>query len=229
MHKCKTATLITSLVAAWFQLSVAAMADTPSAVELLFERKHLAALEGGSEVTYRFERTASDPKMLGEPFSDTIKLTITAVAQTGTREVALHMFTGDRARGVHNLPDLTGNPMLVLFLDRAVASMSQLAGGSRPYLKDRLRAGLREKAQLEPTTITYAGKTADAFRITVTPFAGDANAAKMLGYDGAKFTLVVSEAVPGHLVELTSTFESGIPGAPRLEERITIAGTGDKP
>jgi hypothetical protein len=229
MHMCKAAALVTSLVAAGFLLSVAAMAGAPSAVELLFERKHLVALEGGSEITYRFERATSDPKMLGEPFSDTIRLTITAVAPTGTREVALHIFTGDRARGVHNVPDLTGNPVLVLFLDRAVANMSRLAGGSRPYLKDRMRAGLRDKALLEPITITYAGKTLDAFRITVTPFVGDANAAKMLGYDGAKLTLVVSEAVPGLFVELTSTFESGISDAPRLEERIIVAGTGDKP
>ncbi len=229
MHMGKRTAVVAILAAAGVLVSVAATAGAPSAVELLFERKHLAALDGGSEIAYRFERATSDPKMLGEPFADTIRLTITAVAPTGTREVALDVFTGDRARTVQNVPDLTGNPMLVLFLDRTVSNMSQLAGGARPYFKDRIRAGLRDKAVIEPTTIAYAGKTVDAFRIAVTPFIGDANAGKMLGYDGAKLTLVVSEAVPGHIVELTSLFESAIPDAPRLEERITVAGSGDKP
>jgi len=225
----KRTALVAILAAAGVLVSVAATAGAPSAVELLFERKHLAALDGGSEIAYRFERATSDPKMLGEAFSDTIRLTITAVAPTGTREVALDVFTGERARTVQNVPDLTGNPMLVLFLDRSVSNMSQLAGGSRPYLKDRIRAGLRDKSVIEATTIAYAGKTVDAFRITVTPFVGDANAGKMLGYEGAKLTVVVSEAAPGHIVELSSLFESGVPGAPRLEERITLAGSGDKP
>jgi hypothetical protein len=229
MHMGKGPALIASLVVAWSVVSAAAIAGAPAAVELLFERRHLAALDLGTEIIYRFERATSDPKTLGEPFSDKIRLTVTAVAPSGTREVAMNVFTGDRARSVQNVPDLTGNPLLVLFLDRTVGNMSQLAGGARPYLKDRIRAGLRDKSVVEPITITYEGQAVPAYRIAVTPFDGDANAAKMLGYDGAKLTLVLSEAVPGHFVELTSLFESGIPGAPRLEERINVAGSGDKP
>jgi hypothetical protein len=229
MHIGKLPTLAASAVVAALLASMAAMAGTPSAIELLFERKHLSALEQGAAIVYRFERSVSDAKMLGEPFSDTIGLTVTTVAPTGTREVSLSVFTSDRARSVQNVPDLTGNPVLVVFLDRTVANMSQIAGGARPYLKDRVRAGLRDKAALEPIKVAYAGKSVDAVRITVTPFVGDPNAAKMLGYDGTRLTLVVSEAVPGHIVELAALFESGVADAPRLEERITLSGTGDKP
>ena len=229
MHIDNRPALVAFLVAAEFLATVAAMAGAPSAVELLFEHKHLSALAVGSEIAYRFERLATDHKMLGEPFSDTIRLTVTAVAPTGTREVALNVFTGDRARSVPNLPDLIGNPILVLFLDRTVNNMSQLAGGARSYFKNRIRAGLRDNALLDATEVAYAGKTVSAYRIVVTPFIGDPNADKMLGYEGAKLTLVVSEAVPGQFVELTSLFESGVAGAPRLEERITLAGPGDKP
>jgi hypothetical protein len=217
------------LVAAGPLAPFAVWANPPSAIELLFERKHLAALGDGAEITYRFERTVSDTKMLGEPFSDDIKLKVTAAAASGTRDVVLTVFTGERARSLGDLPELTGNPLLVMFLDRAVGNMSQLAGGSRPYLKDRVRASFREKSTVEATTVAHAGKTVEAFRIAVTPFVGDPNAAKMLGYDGAKLTLVVSEAVPGHIVELTSQFESGVQGAPRLDERITFSGLGGKP
>ena len=45
----------------------AAAAAGPSAVDLLFERKHLGNLDSGQEVVYRFQRTVSDEKLLELP------------------------------------------------------------------------------------------------------------------------------------------------------------------
>lgn len=200
--------------------------DKPSAVDVLFERQHLANLEKGAEVSYRFQRTVSDAKLLGEPFSDDIKIDVTQVSEAGKRAVEVRVFTGDRARDPQKITDVTGNPILVVFLDRAVNNFSLIAGGNRAYLKNGFRIGLREKAVIEQVKADYQGQSVDAYRITVTPFAGDKNAQKMSGYDGSRFTFVVSEAVPGWFVEMVSTYESTIKEAPRLEERFTLAGVG---
>jgi hypothetical protein len=48
----------------------------------------------------------------------------------------------------------------------------------------------------------------------------------MQGYEGSQFTMLVSEAVPGQLAEMVASYTSTIAGAPRLEERITLAGVG---
>jgi hypothetical protein len=204
----------------------AAAAAGPSAVDVLFERKHLGNLESGQEVVYRFQRTVSDEKMLGAPFSDDIKLDIKKVAADGTREVVFKVFTGDRARDPQDIPDLTGNPVLVVFLDRAVNNFAMIASGNRNYLKGKFRDALRENAKIEPVTVEAMGKKVQGYRVTVTPFEKDPNALKMLGYEGATFSFTVSDAVPGQFIELTSHYESGIKDAPLLDERITLASSG---
>lgn len=206
--------------------AAAAMPAKPSAVDVLFEAKHLGNINAGEQAKYRFQRTVSDPKMLGEPFNDDITLGVDKLNADGTRNVTLKIFTGERARTPESVPDLTGNPVLVLFLDRAVSNYEALAGGNRNYLKGRFRDGLREKAKIEPVKIDYNGKSVDGYRVTLLPYEGDPNALRMMGYEGSQFTFLVSPSVPGELAELVAHYESGVKGAPKLEERITLAGIG---
>lgn len=195
----------------------------PSAVDLLFEAKHIEGLEKGAELRYRFERKVSDEKLLGAPFSDGISIKVAEVTESG-RQLLMQIFTGERARDPQNIPDFTGNPLLVLFLDRCVNNYSLLGGGDKPYLKGAFRKSLLDKAKVEPAKIAYAGQTVDGFKITIVPYAGDRNAAKMQGYEHSKFTFVVSPAVPGHFVELSSVVESTQDKLPRIEERMAIDG-----
>lgn len=205
----------------------AAAAAGPTAVDVLFERKHLDNLQAGQEVVYRFQRTVSDEKILGSPFSDDMKLDIKKVAADGTREVIFKVFSGERARDPQEIPDLTGNPILVVFLDRAVNNFAAIASGNRNYLKGKFRDALREKAKIEAVEVEVMGKKVAAYKVTVVPFENDPNALKMLGYEGATFSFVVSDKVPGHFVELVSHYESGIKDAPSLDERITLASLGE--
>lgn len=211
---------------AWPHAAAAADPAKPSAVDVLFESKHLANLPQGQETKYHFQRTVSDQKMLGAPISDDISLAISKVNPDGTREVTMKVFTGDRARDPDVVPDLTGNPVLVFFLDRAVNNFSSLAGGNRNYLKGKFREGLREKSKIEPAKLDYNGKKVDGWRVTVVPYDNDPNALRMLGYEGAEFTFLVSDSLPGQIGELVAHYESGIKDAPKLEERITLAGLG---
>ena len=196
----------------------------PTPVDVLFERKHLANVEAGTELVYRFERTVTQPDLLGLPFADEIKVEVKKVAGNGTREVLVKVFSGERARDPQPIDELTGNPVLVVFLDRAVSSYMAVAGGKIGYLKDKVRTALRERAVVEPAKVALGGKTVDGFKISVTPFSGDLNASKMRGYENSKFSIVVSDAVPGNFVELLATYENTAPTAPRLEERTVMVG-----
>lgn len=201
--------------------------DAP--VDILFARPHLSGVASGTELTYRLERSPSDTKRLGEPFGDDIKLVVRSVAASGSRDIDLRMFTGERARDLLSIPDLTGNPVLLIFLDRAVNNMAQLTGGTAPYFKDRLRAGLRDKATGEATKAEFEGKMLDATRIVVRPFVDDTNIGRMLGYEGSRFEILVAEAAPGMLLDMTSHFVSTLPDAPKLEERIFLKSAGAQP
>jgi hypothetical protein len=195
--------------------------------EVLFETRHLDKIGLGSEVTYRFERKVSDEKFLGAGFADDIRLGVVKINNKGEREVVFKVFTGPGARDPSNWPDLTINPILVFYLDRAVGNYGQLAGGSLPYLKGKFRDALRDKAQIETIKFSYNGKDVDAFRITVRPYADDMHARKMEGFQDSKFTVVVSDEVPGYFLDLASNFESKAAAAPSLEEHISLVGMGE--
>lgn len=207
--------------------SVACAQDSP--VDLLFSRPHLSPLPAGAELVYRLERDPSDQSRLGEPMSDDIKLLIRSVAPDGGRDVDIQLFTGARGRTVNGITGLSGNPLLVIFLDRAVADMVRLTGGTAPYFKDRLRAGLREKATSEPAQATFDGKTLDATRIRVRPFVDDTNVARMLGYEGSEFEFLVAAEAPGMLLEMHARYSSPLAEAPRLDERILLKSWSVRP
>jgi hypothetical protein len=201
--------------------------DAPA--DILFVQPHLSGVPSGTELTYRLERLPSDEGRLGPPFGDDIKLTVKSAPASGARDVELQVFTGDRAREPVSMTEMTGNPVLVIFLDRAVSNMAQLTGGSVPYFKGRLRLGLRDKATAEPTSVVFEGRTLDAKRIVVRPFIDDALATRMLGYEGASFEFLVAEGAPGMLLEMTSRFASSLPDAPKLEERIFLKPSWTQP
>jgi hypothetical protein len=199
-----------------------AQAQDRPAADILFAHPHLSGVPLGSELTYRLERSPSDTKRLGEPFGDDIKLVVKSVAASGTRDIDLQIFTGERARDIHSITELTGNPVLVIFLDRAVSDMVRLTGGKAAYFKNRFRAALRDSATSEATRAEFEGKMLDATRVVVRPFVGDANAGRMLGYEGSQFEFLLAEAVPGMLLDMKSKFVSTMPDAPKIEERIFL-------
>ena len=114
--------------------------------------------------------------------------------------------------------------MFIVYFDMTVNTLKQLTGAKYGYLKATFSDGFRDKAKIEPVKLDYKGKSIDAYRITMAPYVGDPLANTMQGYDVSKFTLVVSDQVPGEVAQLTSVYESSWKEAPKLEERITLDG-----
>lgn len=206
------------------QVVAAAAADQPTATNMIFEHKHLANVEQGNEIDYRFNRTVSNAQLLGEPFSDDITLKVVGAKPTGEKDVDMQIYTGERARDLQKIPNVTINPVFIVYFKLAVASLSNLTGAKTTYLQNGFSTGLKDKAKIEPVKVDYKGKTVDAYRITMSPYIDDRDAGKMQGYQGAKFTMIVSDQVPGEIVQVDSVYESTIKAAPRLEERITLHG-----
>ena len=199
-------------------------AEAPTITQALFEKPHISTLNKGTTVTYDFKRKASEPKLLGANFEDKISIAINDVVDD-KRIVSVKVFTGDRERDERVITGLTGNPVLVFFLDRAVANFSLLAGGNRAYHKNRFRVAMRTEGGLQPVTFKYEGKDVAGFRLAIRPFTGDRkNVEKMKGYENAEFTFLMSEAVPGYFAKFTAHYSSPLDGSPSLDETISVRG-----
>jgi hypothetical protein len=205
-------------------MAVAAAGDAPNAVDMIFEHKHLANVDAGKELVYHFKRTVSNPELLGQPFSDNITLKVNASKPDGSKDVDLRIYTGDRARDPQQMPDRLHNPLFLVYFDQAVNSFSMLSGGKPPYLTRIFSLGFKDKAKVEPIKVDYNGKKVDAYRISMAPYVGDPNASKMQGWEGAEYVVVVSDQVPGQIVDLVANYKNKYPGDLHLVERITLDG-----
>ncbi len=204
----------------------AAAAGDQKASPILFETRQLDLIDKGAEVTYRFEKTGSDERLVGKNYSDDIRLGVAKIDDKGGRDVVFKVFTGDNARDPQNWPELTINPLFIWYLDRSVSTFNSLAGGSHMYLKHKIREALGN-ATAEEVKAEYGGKTVDAYRISVSPFVDDPSASKMQGFHKTAFTIVVSNQVPGYFVDLQSSFVSTQAAGPELKEHIKVVGMGE--
>ncbi|CAN1724961.1 DUF3108 domain-containing protein [Hyphomicrobium sp. 1Nfss2.1] len=202
----------------------AAASAQPKATDLIFEQKHLANVEPGKTIDYKFERTVTDQKILGQPFTDDITLKVTADQADGKKDLELQIYSGDRARDLQKLQKFSINPVFAVFFSQAVSTFNQLAGGQVNYLQSAFSNGWLQ-AKVEPIKVTYNGKEIDAYRISMTPFAGDKYESKMQGWEGAEYAVIVSKDVPGQIVDLLAKYHNRYPPAKlKLTERITLAG-----
>lgn len=196
----------------------------PKPTDVLFDRPHLAKVGVGEVLTYNLSRKTDQPELAGRGYEDEIKVKVNAIEDNGSRDLTVDVFTGARARDPQNIPGMTGNPVLVFFLDRVVFDYGAIAGGKRPYLKNRFKIALGENATIEPAKVRYNGEEHDGYRVSVTPFAGDTNKDKMRGYEGSKFQIIMSDAVPGQFVRFVSDIMSTKANAPGIHEVTTLAG-----
>lgn len=204
----------------------AADGDAKKATDMLFEAKHIVNIAAGTELLYKFERKPSNEKLLGPGYVDDIKVKVESDGVQGKKNVLVEMYSGERKRDPNRITDMDGNPMLIIYLDNALGHFQQLAGGDRAYLKNRFSKGLGEKSTLAPVKISYKGADVDGYRISVSPFADDPSRAKMRGYEGAAFTIVVSDKIPGQFVQMTSNYTNSQKDAPNLVETTTLDGVG---
>lgn len=223
---------VRAMAGAFLALNIAALSTAAAAAAdekaqtLLFESRQLDLIDKGAEVSYHFEKTGSDERLVGKNYTDDIRLGVAKIGDNGQRDVVFKVFTGNNARDPQNWPDLTINPLFIWYLDRAVSTFNSLAGGSPMYLKHRIREALGN-ANAEQIKADYDGKSIDAYKITITPFAEDQSASKMQGFHKSAFTIVISNQVPGYFVDLQSNFVSTNAAGPELKEHIKVVGVGE--
>ncbi|RUO99039.1 hypothetical protein [Hyphomicrobium sp.] len=209
-------------------LSAAAYAaDAPKPADILFETPHIKSVPAGTDLVYKFERKPSNPKLLGDGYSDDIKLKVESDGEPGKKNVRLELYTGDRAREPQEITNMDGNPLLIVYLDNAVAHFRMLAGGDPSYLKGAFKKGLADDAKITPVKIDYKGQSVDGFRVSLAPYANDPAKSKMNGYEVSTFSIALSDKIPGYFAKMASEYTNSDKNAPTLEETTTLVGVGD--
>ncbi len=209
--------MLLSLLAA----SPASAASDETAAGLLFETPYLADVEPQSVIVYDFELTSVDETRFGKGFADTIRLHVDASGDDAAQRTAtLDVFSGQRERKIGPLPRTQGNPVLMVILEQDTFELQRATGGQPAYFRNRIRAALRDKATIAKETIAFGGADAAAHRITIMPYKGDANFAKVPEIADTVYEFVVSEKVPGGILSITSTVPAPEGNGKTLKKKV---------
>ncbi|CAM5767235.1 hypothetical protein LMIY3S_02093 [Labrys miyagiensis] len=177
----------------------------PDAASLLFDEPQLAAAPVGEVLTYDYHRKTSNDTLYGPSFEDKIKLTIDKGATEGTRTVDVVLFSGTHRQPAGPFEDMSGNPILSLFLEHHIEVLSQLYHANPRYLKNAIRAALREKANVDKADVPVGGKSVAGWRVRISPFKDDPNKARMNGLDTMTYQFLVAKGVPGEIADIRVT------------------------
>ena len=138
-------------------------------------------MRAGAVLTYDYHRKTSDDALYGASLQDKITLTFGKGSTEDARNVDVMLFSGANRRPAGPFEDMTGNPVLILFLEHHVETLAQLLHANPRYLKDTIRAALRDKAHVEKADLTVQEKVLPGWQIRIEPVKDDPNKVRMNG------------------------------------------------
>lgn len=190
--------------------------DKPTAGGLLFDTPYLTEVAPNEMLVYRYDRATIDESRFGPALSDTIRLEVREdETDASKRSAYLKIYTGPRERNIGPFMHASGNPAVMIMLEQDTFEMKRRLGGQPAYFRNKIRKAMREDAKVEEVSFDFNGKPVDGHMITITPFEGDPNMAKLPEYSATKYEFVVSKDVPGGLYRVTSIIpaanEAGTP------------------
>lgn len=195
MRRLGTA-LAAALVATFMGAPGAAAFELTRAQALLFSSNHLQDLAGDTTLRYRFEKAGS----LEAGFTDSVEMTVTAVADDGRKDLRFRFLTGDHEIAFEPVQKFNGNPLIMLFLERDAREMKRLTGGSELYFRNRLRnAFAASAAEVTPTTVTWQGRSVPATEVVVRPYVAVELIERFPQFEHKEYHFILADAVPGAL------------------------------
>jgi hypothetical protein len=155
----------------------------------------------------------------GRHLSDRVSLTLTK--QVSGRCCTSHVDyrSGPAAIALPDLDEPQGNPVLMYFLEDQVRSLEHATKGQSSHFRRRIRQALAAEAQVKDTSVRWEGKDVPAREIRIAPFLNDPYRPRFEREAHTEFDFVLSDAVPGGLVRLSSTLPADKPGDPPQAQR----------
>lgn len=187
----------------------------------LWQTNHLENIKSPARLYYEFSKTGS----YEEGFDDSIYLDVLQLNDDGSKNTNLQFFSGERKQTIRpdNVTNITGNPVLGIFLQGDMYEMDRFTGGSWRHFMKQMKISFREEGKVEPVTFEYNGKTINGKKYSVQPFLKDERRRQYEEFANKIYEFTFSEEVPGQLYEI-HTLIAGKEGdtEPYVEEKITL-------
>ena len=182
---------------------------------------HLQNIDSPGRLYYDFVKRGS----YEAGFSDSVYLDITRVNQDGSKDADLEFFSAERTQNANrdNLVGITGNPVLVVYMQGDVYEMSRLTNGSWRYFQRRIKSAFADAAKIEPVTFEYDGAQIIGEKILIKPYLNDPRRRQFAEFAPKVYEFILSEQVPGKLYQIKTVIPGSSPDKePLIEEILTL-------
>jgi hypothetical protein len=162
------------------------------AEELLFMQPHMSGVDPQTELDYAVDYSGPPGKV-----NDTVRVLV--MSKSNSKNDAR---VTDRTGQVDIPGGLPCNPVIIYFLEHDITEMQQLTGGQRRYFQQRVRLALAANPSITPVDSESLGlpKHAKARQVMIQPYLNDPNAERFAQYTGKRYTFVIADDVPGHVL-----------------------------
>ena len=169
-------------------------------LDRLLSTSVMKQLSDGQTLTYR-HRGATGLAGAQEAFEHTVRL-----ERDADRTGVIVTLEGDGvARQLGSFRGVTGNPILLVFLDSVVGRISEAVGANPLYLRSRIRQAMRGHMRERPVGAKVGGSDLPAQEIAFRPFEADEHAAELGDFAALELAFILSDAVPGGFVSLRAS------------------------
>lgn len=104
---------------------------------------------------------------------------------------------GDKYRNLGTFPASVGNPIIMYFVETVVRDMTESAGGSPFYIRNRVKEALVTPTDIVAGETQFGDKMIPTQTVILRPFAEDPNRDRMVGFGDLALTITMSDDVPG--------------------------------
>ncbi|MBU6259005.1 MAG: hypothetical protein KGL18_09280 [Burkholderiales bacterium] len=194
--------------------------DYSPAERALFMSDQLADLRPPAAIHYRFVKRGS----LEPGFDDRATLEVRRRADGSCCAARSDFLSGAHRVSLPEVEQAEGNPVLLYFLERDIHEMSRLTHGQANYFRKRIRMAIYQGAHISDITLAYRGHRVAARRITISPYLDDPLRARFEQLATKRYDFILSDAVPGDIVAITTLVAGAGGAAPVLSEQLVLDG-----
>lgn len=196
----------------------------PSEAEkLMFLSPQLAGVHEPTTIAYDYEADEA-----GKHVADRASLVMSRTPGGACCATHTEYRSGAAAIARPDMDDPKTNPVLLYFLVDQIQSLTHATHGQMLHFQRRIRQALADEAQIKDVTVRWEGKDVPARAIHIAPFINDPYRVRFEHEAHTEYDFVLSDAVPGGVVRLSSTLPADKAGDPPLAQR-TLSIVDPKP
>ncbi len=188
----------------------------------LWLKDHLKNVRKPARLYYEFVKSGT----YEEGFSDAVYLDILEINDDGSKNALLEFFTADRQQAANqdNLSNITGNPIIGIYMQGDVVEMNRLTEGHWRYFHKRIKIAISESARIDPVSFDFDGKKVTGEKITITPYVNDPRRKQFDQFADKRYEFIFSNQVPGSLYQIKTIIpdNSGDNKKALIEEILTL-------